>query len=497
MRNHLHLYINGQPHTIHGQDAFLPLSTYLREKLGLTGTKVVCAEGDCGSCSILLGRPNESTISYQPVCSCIQYMLQLDATHILTVEGLAQNGALNPLQDKMVQLHGAQCGYCTPGFIVAMADLLDKNKKPTEHDLRRGLVGNLCRCTGYESILKAGLTVDTTRLQPLEQLYDTKAIATDLAAREKEPVEIRTETRAFAKPTTLEHALQFRTQNPTCIILSGGTDIGVQLNKSLRDLTTVLSTSALHDLESITIQDNAIHAGARASLSDLERITLTHLHEFAKMLAFFGSPLIKNAATLGGNIANGSPIGDTMPALFVLSATIELTGKTGPRTVNINDFYTAYRKNVMQPDELITKITIPLPAPSDLFKIYKISKRKDLDISTFMAAIHLRPHIAPGLPGVTARSSEDAPTIAAIRIACGGVAPTIVRLPKTEAFLTNKPMTEETFTAAGKLARSEVRPISDVRGDADYRLQLVENIFSKFFYDIAPQSLATNGKEVA
>jgi xanthine dehydrogenase small subunit len=384
----------------------------------------------------------------------------------------------------MVQLHGAQCGFCTPGFVVAICDLLDKKPHPSEHDLRRGLVGNLCRCTGYESILKAGLSVDTAKLQPIEQLFDSSAISEDLARRQEEAVEVRSGDCLFAKPATIEQAVAFRAAHPDCIILSGGTDIGVQVNKAIREMTTVLSTGGLHELESVAVRNNAIHAGARASLSDLERLTLTHLPEFGKMLAWFGSPLIKNAGTIGGNIANGSPIGDTMPGLFVLNAEVELTGMRGSRRVNINDFYTGYRRNLARPDEMITGVTIPLPAPGDLFRIYKISKRKDLDISTFMAAIWLRPDSVTG-------------SIGEVRIACGGVAPTIVRLPKTEAFLAGKPMTEDTFTDAGRIARSEVRPISDVRGAADYRLQLVENILCKFFYDAGPQPLlAADGREV-
>jgi xanthine dehydrogenase small subunit len=200
------------------------------------------------------------------------------------------------------------------------------------------------------------------------------------------------------------------------------------------------------------------------------------------MLANFGSPLIKNAGTLGGNIATGSPIGDTMPALFVLNAEVELAGPAATRRVNINSFYTGYRKSVLKTDELIAGVRIPLPAKTDLFKIYKLSRRKDLDISTFTAAFW-------------AQLANN--TIADIRIAYGGVGPVILRLPKTEAFLKTAPFAEESFRAAGPIARSEITPLSDVRGEADYRLQLAENILLKFFAETSTRAnipaLASNG----
>lgn len=192
MRQHLLLYVNGQRHDVPAAQAFQPLSTFLREELGLTGTKIVCAEGDCGSCTVLLGRPVGNTVRYQPVCSCIQYLLQLDATHIITVEGLAYDGQLNPVQEAMVAENGAQCGFCTPGFVTAMCSILDEQPTATEHDMCRGLVGNLCRCTGYGAILSAGNAVDREQLRKIHDLYDTASIASVLkdATRETLTLEI-------------------------------------------------------------------------------------------------------------------------------------------------------------------------------------------------------------------------------------------------------------------------------------------------------------------
>lgn len=471
MRQHLLLYVNGQRHDVPAAHAFQPLSTFLREELGLTGTKIVCAEGDCGSCTVLLGRANSSgnTIRYQPVCSCIQYLLQLDATHIITIEGLAYDGQLNPVQEAMVAENGAQCGFCTPGFVTAMCSILDEQPAATDHDMCRGLVGNLCRCTGYGAILSAGRAVDREQLRKIHDLYETAAIAAVLKDAARETLTLESGYQHLYKPATVAEATAYLGENDDTTIIAGGTDLGVQTNKGLRQVKRMLSTAALDELRGIRREGNALVVGANTSLTTLELAMLEHLPEYGAMLNWFGSPLIKNAGTLGGNIANGSPIGDTMPALYVLDAEIELTSSSGPRRVNINDYYTGYKKSVRRTDELLTRVFIPLPEAGDLFKLYKISKRKDLDISTMTGAIWMK--------------VKDK-TIEQVRIAYGGVGPNILRLKQTEASLIGQPFDAATFRKAGKLARTEITPISDVRGAAAYRLQLAENLLLKFFHEV-------------
>jgi xanthine dehydrogenase small subunit len=468
MRDHILLYVNGRRHEVRAADAFLPLSEFLRERLSATGTKIVCAEGDCGSCTVLLGRCQDGTLRYQPVCSCIQYLFQLDCTHIITVEGLRQGDELHPVQESLVNCHGSQCGFCTPGFAVALASVLDENLHPTRSELRRALVGNLCRCTGYEAILDAGLNVDAAALRPLAAAFDTSAIAADLSTHESETVRLQCGDKTLCKPASASEAVQFLVQHPAATVVAGGTDLGVQSNKGMREFTTVLALSGLRELQSLSVSDTEICAGAGVSIAELETAARRALPEYARLLDYFGSPQIKNAGTLGGNIANGSPIGDTMPALFVLGARIDLLGPTGTRSVDINDFYTGYRRSVRAADELIAGVRIPLPGPDEVCRFYKVSRRKDLDISAFTAAFLVR------------RAGD---TIAEVRIAFGGVAATIVRLPRTEAFLRGRTLGAELFRAAGAVARSEIKPISDVRGSADFRLTLAGNILSKFWYD--------------
>lgn len=468
MRDHIVLFVNGQRRELRGASVFQPLSTYLRD-VGLTGTKVVCAEGDCGACTVLLGRTSKASIEYRSVCSCILFLFQADASHVVTVEGLGTNCSLSPVQEALVQHHGTQCGYCTPGIVMSIHALLEANPILSEDRLRQGLVGNLCRCTGYDPIMRAGLHIDTGRAQCMNQLFNSSAISSELALAASQSVYLESEGRAFFRPTTLTDAANFKAAHTDCVIVSGGTDLGVQVNKGLRKIKTVLSTAALPDLRELRISDEEILVGANISIAELGEAVTEALPEYASMIGKFGSPQIKNAATLGGNIANASPIGDTMPALFVLNAQVELSGASGSRKVNINDFYTGYKTTVIGADELISRISIPRLGRGEVLKLFKVSKRPDLDISTFSAAIWLK------LSGWSIRD---------VRIAYGGVAPRIIRLPKTEDHLRGQMLSPDTFNSAGKIALSEISPISDVRGSAEYRNMLAVNILRKLYYDL-------------
>jgi xanthine dehydrogenase small subunit len=453
MRDHILININGSEHRIEGDASFQTLANYLRQDVAATGTKIVCEEGDCGACTVLTRRSMKD--DYRPVNSCILNLAQLDGSSIVTVEGLREN-SLHPVQQAMVQCHGAQCGYCTPGFVVAMAGMFEVCDRVNEKQVRDGLTGNLCRCTGYEPIIKAALAVDGSASAKLRDRYPDLPDASDSVT-----------VGNFAAPATLDEAITFKRDHPGCTIMQGGTDVGVWVNKRNYAAPAMLSLSKIASLNELREEDGAIVVGANTTLADFETFIADRIPELARILAVFGSPQIKNAGTLIGNIANGSPIGDTLPYLFVAGAVLELNG--GTRTVPIDRFYLGYRKFDLQPDEIITRVRIGIVR--DTLKLYKVSRRKDLDISAFTAAIRL---------AMTGDHIDRA------GIAYGGVAPTVIRLPRTEAFLTGKSATLETFEHAGRIARDEIRPISDVRGSADYRLQLAENIMAKFWYDISP-----------
>jgi xanthine dehydrogenase small subunit len=484
MRDYVLFYVNGRRQEVRGGRAFRPLSEFLREELGLPGTKVVCAEGDCGSCTVLLGRVTSDSegglrLDYRPITSCIQYVAQLDATHVITVEGLEYDGELNPVQKAMVEHHGAQCGFCTPGIVTAMCGVFDKSAEPSRCEVQRGLVGNLCRCTGYDSILAAATHVDGTAMRPLDKLYPEKELLRELKRAATESMAVHDEERTIYKPVTLKEAVSRRGAHKQAVILAGGTDLGVVWNKKKGRPVDLIYIGDLTELRLNRVVDGVWSIGAIVPLADLECEAAKHLRAYAAMLERFGSPPIKNAGTLGGNLVNGSPIGDTIPALMVLNAEAEIVGTDGSRRVNLNDFYAGYRRTVMKPDELLAAVHVPLPKDDEVLACYKISKRRDLDISSFTAAMWMR---------------VDGDVIGAVRIAYGGVAATVVRLPQTEASLMGQRLSEATWRAAGKIARSEIKPISDVRGSAEYRATLAANILVKFGREHGmPKAAAKNG----
>lgn len=471
MRDYILLYVNGQRLEVKAADAFTTLSSFLRCELSKTGTKVVCEEGDCGACTVLLGNIDSAgELAYKPVNSCIQLLCQLDLTHVVTIEGLTPQPALNPVQEAMVDCHGAQCGFCTPGFVVAMCALFDQRQQVGEQDIKDSLTGNLCRCTGYEPIIKAGLSVDHSKVTKLSALYPSKSMVKDLQEHAGQEVFIEHAGRQLCIPLTMQEASKFKGKHKNVTVLSGGTDICVVLNKRGLEPENILVLNRVPALNEIAKQSGKLVVGALATLSQLEAHAQEHLPELQRMMWLFGSPQIRHAATLAGNIANGSPIADTLPFLFVMEAELELVDSTSKtRIVNINNFYKGYKQLDLAADELINRIHIPLPAAHELLKLYKVSRRKNLDISTFTAALRL---------------TRDGDTIKRASIAYGGVGPTVLRLPNTEKFLTGKTFQWTTFKEAGDLARQEITPISDVRGSADFRYQLAENIMQKFYFEV-------------
>lgn len=508
MRDYILLYVNGRAHKISADDAFQPASDYLRLDLGQCGTKVVCAEGDCGACSVMVGRVGEDgkTIAYLPINSCIQYLYQLDCTHIVTVEGLKLDAPLNPVQQAMVDNNGAQCGYCTPGFVVAMCGLANDIASNLDHDsapcargtklcekqVKDALTGNLCRCTGYEAIINAGMAVDLEQFKSFEELYPSapivaefKRVSTEEILLEQRPrlqpemtptqqlLPQETALRQVYVPTSVESACRFLNDNDKVVIVSGGTDVSVNMNKRGLAPAVTMSTAALPGLNTLEIVDNIIEVGARVNLRRLEAMMKELVPEFHKVLWVYGSPQIRHAGTLAGNLANGSPIADSVPFLFVLNAEVEVTGCGGARRIAMGDFYRGYKDLSLRKDELITKVFIPLPASGDILRLYKISRRQHLDISAFTAALKIK---------------LDGGTIKEAAVAVGGVGPVVKRFVEIENALIGKPHTLATYEAAGKIARAAMAPLSDVRGSRDYRLTLAENIMTKFYYETESES---------
>ncbi|MBP9808108.1 FAD binding domain-containing protein [bacterium] len=507
MRDYIILYINGQEQRIVGAQAFQPASDYLRLDLGKCGTKVVCAEGDCGACSVMVGRldgkldSSNQKLDYVPVNSCIQYLYQLDCTHLITVEGLKVEGQLNPVQQSMVDHNGAQCGYCTPGFVIAMCGLANDLKcltgcktgkaadcnslgvekfasgqMLTEELVKDSLTGNLCRCTGYEAIINAGMAMDLERFKPLASLYNEAEIVANFQAHASQELLIDVEGRKAFNPTSLASASRFLADNDKVVIVSGGTDVSVNMNKRGLSPNAIMSTSALPGLDDLSVvetpEGRVMSIGARVTLRQLERAIKDLVPEFYDILWVYGSPQIRHAGTLAGNIANGSPIADSPPFLFVMDAEVEVTGLEGVRRIAMADFYTGYKTLSLKKDELITRIFLPLPKAGEILRLYKVSRRQHLDISAFTAAIR-----------ITLKDNK----IAAARVIFGGVGPVVKSVPEVEKALLGKLHELATYEAAGKVAREAIAPITDVRASRDYRLALAENIMTKFFYESGAQ----------
>ncbi|QEG20764.1 xanthine dehydrogenase small subunit [Mariniblastus fucicola] len=485
MRDHILLFVNGTEHQVSGTDAFLTLSDFLRLRLGKCGTKIVCSEGDCGSCSVLSGRLPQSSsqnsanqFEYRVIDSCIRFVFQLDGCHIVTVEGIgdSKNDQLHPVQQSMIDCHGSQCGFCTPGFVVAMAGLLENENSPTEDEWRRGLSGNLCRCTGYAPIVAAGLAASKVGCEKLAARFDETAMAESITSKSSDSIKLDSaDGQSVFSPTCLADATEFLAAHPDAKIVAGATDVGVQFNKGRCEATRWLNLNRIAELSRVSIEENEIVAGANTTWSEIETVCEGRFDSFKKIISIFGSPQIRNVGTIGGNIINASPIADSLPFLFVCDAILELTGSDGTRQVNINDFYQDYKQFDLQPGELLTKIRIPLLPPNRKLELYKVSRRLDMDISTFTGAIWM---------------DFDGNQIAEAGIALGAVGPVVLRLRKTEEFFRGQTFSESTMQQAGDIAVSEITPISDVRGSKDFRLQLTRNILLKFFHQSQQEALA-------
>jgi xanthine dehydrogenase small subunit len=512
MRDHLVFYVNGGRRAVKGRDAGLTLSDYLRQGLGpvgvncLTGTKIACAEGDCGACTVLVGHPSPdgSTLDFVPVDACIAFVYQLDRAHVITVEALEHDHLLTPVQSAMVDYYGSQCGFCTPGFVMALHGLVEQRQRQSrdtrlsDAELRLGLSGNLCRCTGYTQILEAGAAIDPASVPRCAARFDTAEILADFASLGDGSVEVNprpsSESNGEAAhgnsfgaagsslevfiPNTVDELLARRAARPDSVLVSGATDLGVQFNHGKFAPRSVTTTSSIPKLHQLEINGDELLVGAAVSWTRFAEFIRGRVPEYHELLARFGGPQIRHMGTLVGNLANASPIADSIPFHFVAESKIEVASTRGRRQIPIEKFYLGYKQLNLGPDEVILSVRTPLSGRHVRLKLYKISRRRDLDISTVTAAFWIE------------TDSED--VITAARVAVGGVAPTVLRLPRTESLMTGRPCDLTTMSAAGKQARDEVAPISDVRGSANYRLQLVENLFQKFYFD-QMQPLSTTG----
>lgn len=463
--------LNGTPTQCHVPPD-TSILTLLRDHLGMTGTKEGCASGDCGACTVAIKGNNDS--HFESINGCITPAHQLHGQHLLTVEGLAANGELHPAQRAMVKCHGSQCGFCTPGIVMSLFTLHTQQQTHpaplTPERLEAALGGNLCRCTGYRPIRDAALSMQNASWNAPQWIDACQSAHTPLSTSQTDANNLD----FFAQPSTLEELTELRRRYPSARLVAGATDLWLESTQRLAVLNQLIDVTRVEELahieESHFDEQPGWWVGAGVTYSQLEPLLTANYPAFAHLLHRLGSKQVRNRGTLGGNIANASPIGDTPPVLLALKAWVELTNQEGTRTLPLSDFFLDYKKTALAADEVVSRIFIPRLAEDATLKVWKLSKRREDDISAVLGAFHYRL-----IDGV----------LSDVRIAFGGMAGVPKRALKAEAALTGQPVTRESFQAAQQSLADEFQPMSDVRGSQHYRQQAAANLFERLYLSLS------------
>jgi len=448
------------------------LLDYLRLRRSLKGTKEGCAEGDCGACTVLVGRLHQGKLTYESVNACIRFLGSLDGTHVVTIEHLrGTEGGLHPVQQAMVDFHGSQCGFCTPGFVMSLYGLWMRTPNPSDAAIEKSLQGNLCRCTGYEAIMRAARAISDYGKAAKDPLVaERKAVIAKLdAMRDGARVEIGTDKKRLIIPADADDFAAVLEAEPTATVVAGSTDVGLWVTKHMRNISPVIFIAGLDDLKTISEDDGVITIGAGVTYTEAFAMLSKRISALGPLIDRIGGEQVRNMGTIGGNIANGSPIGDTPPPLIALGATLSLRKGKQRRTIPLEKFFIAYGKQDRQPGEFVEAVHVPIPARGTHFGVHKVTKRRDEDITATLGAFFVT-------------LAKDG-TVETVRIAYGGMAATPKRASAVEAALLGKPWNEQTVEAAlGEFAK-DFTPLTDMRATAEYRAMAGRNLLVRFYHE--------------
>jgi xanthine dehydrogenase small subunit len=450
---------------------------YLRLEERARGTKEGCNEGDCGACTVALGSLKGPHVTYQPVNACILLVAQLDGKELVTVDDLSTDGHLHPVQQALVETHGSQCGFCTPGFVMSLFTLYHEGRAPTRAEIATHVAGNLCRCTGYRPIIDAALRCCTGSAADGWARGATEAARQLAMLDDGADVFIGTADGFVARPSSAEALARLAADHPDATIVSGATDVGLWITKQLRQLPKIILTGGVKSLHRVSDEGSHISIGSAATYAEAVPALASIDADVGEVVRRLGSTQVRASGTVGGNIANGSPIGDTPPMLIALGATLHLRHGSQERSLPLEDFFIAYGRQDRKPGELVWRIDVPKLKANDVFRAYKISKRFDQDISAVMAAFSF---------------TLDGRRIASARVAFGGMAATPKRGTATEAALAGVSLDQpSTWDAAIAALASDFQPISDMRATAAYRIDVAQGLLRKALMEIAGEDTAT------
>lgn len=457
-------------------DPNMTVLNYLRRHQRRCGTKEGCASGDCGACTVTLAKVVAGELRYETINSCLTLVSTLQGKQLITVEDLKQGAQLHSVQQAMVACHASQCGFCTPGFVMSLFTLQKNSQHWDRHQCELALAGNLCRCTGYRPIIAAAQQAGEDHAEDSFDRQQQSVIQRLLALENADVQEITGNNHRCLLPKTLTQLAELYQQYPDAQLLAGGTDLALQITQRYQTLPLIIALEQVEELKRCEITERHIMLGAGASLSHCWQLLSAVIPAFAAILERFASLQIRNQGTLGGNIANGSPIGDAPPMLLALDASLILQCGDRQRSLPLDQFFLSYRKTALQPGEFIRSIVIPRVTTSQNFQAWKVSKRLEDDISAVFAAFTL--------------AVEDQIVVSA-RIAFGGMAETARRASACEQQLIGQPVNSRTLENACRALEQDFQPIDDFRASAAYRLQLAKNLLRRYYHHLSGELTVT------